>query len=123
MIEVDEKFMLDHGLTTWGSYNDTPRPYRKCDISEFWRTVSHYGVRETEHRQLLNFDDNPYSFYYAVHVFVYHDRIYMIHIDKQYNPVCWKVGCEHDYEHSSANCTHHYKCRICGYSYNVDSSG
>lgn len=50
------------------------------------------------------------------------------HMAKEFHevdpPLYLRIGCLHDYAHSSARMFEHtYECRICGHSYNVDSSG
>jgi hypothetical protein len=122
----DEKFLKDHGCTTWGDYNHPPLPYKKCDISKFWGKYSSYGIRDDEFRQVHLEEKYPEN----VNILIYHDLILMIKVKLnhtptgyEYIPTCYVVGCDHEFMHKSdirgnAEAT----CRICGYSYKYDCS-
>ena len=50
-----EKFLKDHGVTDWGTFNIAPTPIKKIDISDFWREYYSYGFgnpRDQEYRQV-----------------------------------------------------------------------
>lgn len=125
--ERSEKFLKDHGCTTWGNFNNPPLPYAECNISEFWGKFLSYGIKETEYRQVKL--DKPYND--GVHILVYSDVIYMIKVDWNYSkeagtiytPKCYIVGCDHDWNvmtdiHGLGKRT----CKKCGYWENYDSS-
>lgn len=121
-----EQFLKDHGVTTWGDFNNPPLPYKECNISEFWAKFNIWGVRGGEFRQ-VNLDGQNRN----VHILIYHDAIFMIQVDwhyekgiSEYIPICYLVGCSHDFKHESTNrkCEHVATCKKCGYSYNYDSS-
>jgi hypothetical protein len=123
----DEKFLKDHGVTTWGNFNNPPLPYKECDISRFWDKFSSYTTRDSEFRQVFLDEKRTTN----VHILVYHDEILMIQVNYEYTnasgvkytPVCYLVGCDHDFE---SNATIRGEgtstCKKCGYSYNYDSS-
>jgi hypothetical protein len=125
--EKSEKFLKEHGCTTWGGYNDPPLPYVECDINKFWDKFSMYGIRENEFRQVhlgKNHIEN-------VHILIYHDCILMIKIDWEYKqesgykytPTCYLVGCNHEFTSvSDIRGNSKATCKICGYSYEYDCS-
>jgi len=126
MEDKNEKFLKDHGITTWGNYNNPPLPYKECDISEFWDKFSSYGIRDNEFRQI--YLDRKVT---DVHILIYHDAIFMIQVDpkftlgigNKYTPICYLVGCDHDFEsRSTIRGEGTATCKKCGYSYSYDSS-
>ena len=123
----DEKFLKDHGCTTWGDYNHPPLPYKECDISHFWGQFNAYGIRDVEFRQVY-FGDKSIK---PVHILIYSDVIYMIHVAYSYSnvtgqkftPVCYVVGCDHGWD-IDVNIRGIGKrtCRKCQYSEPYDCS-
>ena len=125
--ERTEKFLKDHGITTWGSFNNPPEPYVECDISEFWGQFHSYGVREEEFRQVYLNKKSVEN----VHILIYSDCIYMISVNWNYNkdtgtkyiPVCYKIGCDHNWD-IQVNIRGFGKkvCKKCGYWEQYDCS-
>lgn len=125
--ERDEKFLKDHGCTTWGDYNNPPLPYKECDISEFWGKFRSYGIRDMEFRQVYLGKKQIEN----VNVLIYSDVIYMIKVDYAYNPQtgtrytprCYLVGCDHDWViDTNIRGIGKQTCKKCGYCESYDSS-
>jgi len=122
----DEKFLKEHGVTSWGSYNEAPTPIEKCDMSVFWHEFAMYGlgkIDEEESRQ-VSLEGRLVS----GHILVYHDKIFLLEsrwngVNNKFFGECWLIGCNHEYSSvNTGRCLHQLTCKKCGYSYEVDSS-
>lgn len=119
-----EKFLKDHGVTDWGTFNIAPTPIKKIDISDFWREYYSYGFgnpRDQEYRQVALEGRLVIG-----HILVYHDKIFLI--EARYSGVtvlgeAWLIGCDHKFQLvNTGRCLNQLTCTECGYSYEVDSS-
>jgi len=124
-VEKNEKFLKDHGIESWGDFNDAPIPYRKCDISEFWRSFSFKTVLDIEYRQ-AKLEKNRHDSFKIV---TFSDAIYIINVEWVYPnkpewiATCYLVGCDHEYTIKDlGGCDHIATCKKCGYSYGYNSS-
>jgi len=118
----DEKFLKDHGLTSWGGWNDPPAPCVEVDVSKFWRQFASYGIPEDQEYRQLHIEGKCHS----VHILIYYDVILMLesrYTVGGYFPTCWIIGCDHDYVTVDlGSCQHKLTCKKCGYVTHTDSS-
>lgn len=119
----DEKFLKDHGITNWGTYDTFPIPFKEIPIEKFWKKFSIYGISDDNEFRQLSIDGIKRS----VHIIIHHDKIFAIYVktkDGVVTPICYLIGCDHSFEYTTiGRCLHRLTCRKCGYSYEEDSSG
>lgn len=120
--ERSEEFMKEHGIESWGTFNEPPKPMKEVDMQKFWHTFSSYGVSKDEEFRQLHFDGKCHH----GHIFIYHDKIFFLeaeYTNSTFIPHCWLIGCDHEYsEKTIGRCLHEYTCKKCGFKTIQDSS-
>ena|SRR3990172_721485 len=114
----------------WGQFNDFPPNWRKLTEKEFAQShFSSYTPEFVDFRQMMRFPFDSSSkdeSYVVAHLYFMHDNCgYAMSADYWKGKVSYyKFGCEHDMVHISndGRYLNTYKCSICGYVNQVDSS-
>jgi hypothetical protein len=125
----------NYGVTEWfdaNRYNKVAKPFKWCDMGDFWTYFMTYGIPKTEYYQVyFTPEDREKRHLHCVHIIIYHDAIFMIEVDRhrtengryEDKPTCYRIGCEHDYEsiYHTLRGDNKDRCRKCGHIWCYDS--
>ena len=126
-------------ITDKGDWNTLPKPNKPVPLGVFWYTFANWSPEDVEYRQIDHAGKMAGTkiFWFDGYAFalVFAGGWQNINGDLIYdNPLCFKIGCEHDYmELTVAECRtrgmehwgshwHSLECRTCGHQQAHDSS-
>jgi hypothetical protein len=116
-----------------GQYNKAPTGFREITEGDFAQSAFFtYGFMGVEHRQILNWPQPKAPMLHA-HMYHLHDGTGFAMVNDYWGKKVryFVFGCEHEWggELTEAeksvpvyNCTTKYKCKLCGYFQQIDSS-
>lgn len=120
---IDDEFLKDHGISSWGNFNSCPEPYKESTAEDFWRQVYSHGFGTFHEFRQIHQDGVVKD----SHIIAYYDKIFMIHIfydGHEFVPRFFLVGCDHEYKVVDiGRCQNKHICMKCGFITIIDSSG
>jgi len=122
------KMSIPQYITNFGSFNEMPKPFDKCEMNDFLNKFHAYSPEYIEFRQVIFDGENIHNGLHTIHIYYFHDIAFglMTEYDMYSNKMkldVYRIGCKHDYEsYKIGRCLTHYKCKKCGYEETIDSS-
>jgi hypothetical protein len=121
----DLKSELDYLSLSDAKNNELPNPNEKSSFSKFINKFMNYPLLYRDYKQV--YIDSKFR---SVKLFYFQDEAYAL-VDVSTTSIgvqavedleIYRIGCNHDYEASGRMFYTEYECKICNYTYSIDSS-
>ncbi len=128
---LNEHIQVPCWIEDMGNYNKLPTPYREVPSRKFWYLFDQWPIVFIETRQVSLPQSKTLRHTY---LFWKHDQAFAIVIPERVasgeyasEPTYYTIGCEHDWgpdpDRPGRMHLHPYRCRVCGLTRTLDSSG
>jgi hypothetical protein len=112
--EIKEQVMKFGWLTSFGSYNVIPQPYKKLNSVQF-ADIAKLGTPEYMEYRMLAIIEGDKDTYIPSVIHWYRDTGVMIMFDNDGVVDFYQLGCQHKYEEKYDKGRTDLKCKLCGY--------